>query len=71
MESEDKHCYKKKKLGALTIKLESLKASSKIDRMALPNIIEYENSQFTALDPIQLPINSIKEDIDKIKMQMI
>lgn len=50
-------------MGALSIKLDSLKATSKIDRVALPNIIEYENSQFTALDPIRLPINSIKENI--------
>jgi hypothetical protein len=50
-------------MGARSIKLESLKAATKTDRIALPEIIEYENSQFTALDPIRLPINSIKEDI--------
>jgi hypothetical protein len=63
MESEEKHTYKRKKVSALSIKLDSLKATSKIDRVALPNVIEYENSQFTALDPIRLPINTINEDI--------
>lgn len=63
MESEEKLCCRRKKLGALSIKLDAIKAASKMERIALPHIIEYENSQFTALDCIRLPISAIEEGI--------
>jgi len=58
-------------MRAVSLRLSGLKPADFLpDRVTLPNIIEYDNSQFTALDPINLPINAIKDHIKRTKKQM-